>query len=43
MSQLNVRVEETVWITLADGCRLAARIWSPETATPLPAILEYLP
>jgi uncharacterized protein len=38
------RVEETVWIELADGCRLAARLWLPaETAGPVPAILEYLP
>lgn len=36
---------ENAWITLADGCRLAARIWLPETAqtTPVPAILEYIP
>ena len=40
-----VRVIENVWITLADGCRLAARIWRPdgETAAPVPAILEYIP
>lgn len=38
------RVEETVWIPLADGCRLAARIWFPSTETlPAPAVLEYLP
>jgi predicted acyl esterase len=38
------RVEETVWIELADGCRLAARLWLPaETAGAVPAILEYLP
>ena len=37
-------VEETVWIELADGCRLAARIWLPAADTePVPAILEYLP
>lgn len=37
--------KETVWITLSDGCRLAARIWLPEDALaePVPAILEYLP
>ncbi len=36
---------ENTWITLADGCRLAARIWLPEDAEadPVPAILEYLP
>src|SRR6266511_1184956 len=36
---------ENTWITLSDGCRLAARIWLPEDAetNPVPAILEYLP
>ena len=34
-------VEE--WITLADGTRLAARLWLPEGARRVPAILEYLP
>ncbi|MFO1090756.1 MAG: CocE/NonD family hydrolase [Hyphomicrobiales bacterium] len=39
-----IRVEETVWITLSDGCRLAARLWlPPEGAGPVPAVLEYLP
>jgi uncharacterized protein len=39
-----IRVEETVWIELADGCRLAARLWLPDgSAVPVPAILEYLP
>ncbi len=40
-----VREIENAWITLADGCRLAARIWLPEDASekPVPAILEYLP
>ena len=31
------------WIELADGRKLAARLWRPETDTPAPAILEYLP
>ena len=33
------------YVTMPDGCRLAARIWKPETASdqPVPAILEYLP
>jgi hypothetical protein len=40
----SVQVEETVWIELADGCRLAARLWLPaEAGRPAPAILEYLP
>ncbi|HTO99873.1 MAG TPA: CocE/NonD family hydrolase [Anaerolineales bacterium] len=40
-----VTLIENTWITLADGTRLAARIWLPEDAdrNPVPAILEYLP
>ena len=40
-----VREIENVFITLPDGCRLAARIWLPADAeqNPVPAILEYLP
>jgi putative CocE/NonD family hydrolase len=40
-----VRELENVFITLADGCRLAARIWMPANAEqqPVPAILEYIP
>ena len=40
-----VRDIENVWITLSDGCRLAARLWLPEGAEtqPVPAILEYIP
>ena len=40
-----IREIENEWITLVDGCRLAARIWMPEDApaNPVPAILEYLP
>ena len=40
-----VREIENAWITLADGCRLAARIWLPADAEadPVPAILEYIP
>ncbi len=40
-----VEVIENEWITLADGCRLAARVWRPADAAadPVPAILEYLP
>lgn len=36
---------ENQWITLADGTRLAARIWMPEgTETdPVPAVFEFLP
>lgn len=40
-----VHVEEHVWITLSDGCRLGARLWIPDTAfqDPVPAVLEYIP
>ena len=31
------------WIALADGTRLAARLWRPDTEEAVPAILEYLP
>lgn len=36
---------ENTWITMSDGCRLAARLWLPADAgtTPVPAILEYIP
>ncbi|MEZ4730139.1 MAG: CocE/NonD family hydrolase [Caldilineaceae bacterium] len=41
------RVREIVhlWIPMADGARLAARIWLPEDAesNPVPALLEYIP
>lgn len=40
-----VEVVENEWITLSDGCRLAARIWRPDDAlkSPVPALLEFLP
>jgi putative CocE/NonD family hydrolase len=40
-----VREIENVFIPLADGTRLAARLWLPEDAeaNPVPAILEYIP
>ncbi|MDI5933799.1 CocE/NonD family hydrolase [Halomonas kalidii] len=40
-----VRVIENVWIPMADGIRLAARVWLPTDAErhPVPAILEYMP
>ncbi len=42
---LPVKLIENTWIPLADGTRLAARIWLPADAAklPVPAILEYLP
>ncbi|MFK7943519.1 MAG: CocE/NonD family hydrolase [Paracoccaceae bacterium] len=36
-------VDHTVWIALADGTRLAAKIWWPDGEGPWPAVLEYLP
>ena len=40
-----VRQIEHVWIPMADGVRLSARLWLPEDAEadPVPAILEYIP
>lgn len=40
-----VRVIENHWIPMADGCRLAARVWLPADAEadPVPALLEYMP
>ena len=42
---MTVEVIENLWIPLADGTRLAARLWRPEDAEqhPVPAILEYIP
>ena len=39
------REVEHLWIELADGCRLAARLWLPEGAerAPVPAVIEYIP
>ncbi|PIJ49410.1 hypothetical protein BL250_13150 [Erwinia sp. OLTSP20] len=38
-----MRIIETEWIPLSDGCRLAARLWLPDGEQPVPAVLEYLP
>jgi putative CocE/NonD family hydrolase len=40
-----VVTDANVWLTLSDGCRLAARVWRPAASgsEPVPAILEYLP
>jgi putative CocE/NonD family hydrolase len=42
---LSVTVTENLWIPLADGTRLAARLWLPDEApkNPVPAVLEYIP
>ncbi len=41
----HVKEIEHVWIPMADGVRLSARIWMPDDAegNPVPAILEYIP
>lgn len=40
-----VEEHEHVWIDMADGTRLSARLWLPEGAdrNPVPGILEYIP
>lgn len=38
-----IEIIENTWIPLADGRRLAARLWIPKGDGPFPAILEYLP
>ena len=40
-----VRVVPHVWVPMADGTRLAAKLWIPEGAEeqPVPAVLEYIP
>lgn len=45
MSEHSYSVIENEWITLADGTRLAARIWMPDGADkdPVPAVFEFLP
>lgn len=45
MAKAAYKVLQNEWIPLADGRRLAARIWMPTAApkNPAPAILEYIP
>jgi predicted acyl esterase len=38
-----VREIEHVWIPVGGGVRLSARLWLPEGAPPVPAVLEYIP
>lgn len=40
---MDFTIEETVWITLSDGTRLAAQIWQPVGEGRFPAVLEFLP
>ena len=42
-SARTIRTVEHLWIPLADGCRLAARLWLPEDADPVPAVLDAVP
>lgn len=41
----DVTEEEHVWVPLADGTRLGARIWRPTSSLrdPIPAVLEFIP
>ncbi|MBP1908288.1 CocE/NonD family hydrolase [Methanolobus bombayensis] len=43
--EASFREIENIWITMPDGCNLAAKIWLPEDAEkyPVPAIIEYIP
>lgn len=36
-------VEQTVWVPMPDGTRLATTLWLPEGEGPFPAVLEFLP
>ncbi len=38
-----VDIVESIFVPLPDGTRLAAKLWRPEGAGPVPVILEYLP
>lgn len=38
-----VHVVENLWVPMPDGLRLAAKLWRPEGAGRVPAILEYIP
>ncbi len=37
------RTIEHQWIPMHDGVRLSARLWLPQTAARVPAVLEYIP
>lgn len=45
MTDRTFTVIENQWIRLADGTRLAARLWMPDNADadPVPAVFEFLP
>lgn len=45
VAESELEIIENTWIPMPDGVRLSAKIWLPPntTATPVPAILEYIP
>ncbi|WP_284164236.1 CocE/NonD family hydrolase [Frigidibacter sp. SD6-1] len=38
-----IEIVENVFVPMADGVRLAGKLWRPKGTGPVPAILEYLP
>ncbi|MBC7141502.1 MAG: acetylxylan esterase, partial [Rhodobacteraceae bacterium] len=38
-----IEIIENIFVPMPDGTRLAAKLWRPKGAGPVPAILEYLP
>ena len=40
---VEVRAIENDWIVMPDGARLAVSLWLPETAGPVPVVLEAIP
>lgn len=38
-----IEIVENIFVPMPDGTRLAAKLWRPKGAGPVPAILEYLP
>ena len=45
LSEMPFRVitEDPVWVRLADGCRIAATVWRPETSANVPVVIELIP
>ncbi len=45
LSALRFRVitEDPVWVRLADGTRIAATVWRPETLAKVPVVIELIP
>lgn len=40
---MRITDQDDLFIPLPDGTRLAARLWRPQDATPVPAVLEFIP